>query len=668
MFYSRYKSPVGAMLAIALLAQGCILLEDSIPEPTNNTTNATSNNTSNTNNASTCTTNAECDVEQNEVCEGGVCVCPSVCPEDFECGEFTPQCSGETIACGTCDSDEVCDNTTLTCEGPDLCDLEIECDEEMCGRIYDEECDEYIECGPCSDGEVCDDEFNFCVEEELDCPESCDDEGYECGDLEIPGCAPLDCGSCAGGMMCSDGMCVGEMCMPLAQCEPDACGLVSNNCGGELACGGCADKGPTGALCQQSQCRTPIIEPGQNTGESYFGHTVAIANGRVAIGAPYANLANDSAPTDTGRVYIYTLTDDNEVSAPVIIPSNDRSGLGASIALGDNALAVGEPYAGPNDNGAVRLYDLNQNPPQLIETLEFGRTISSQLTERAHLGYSIAANLSHVAAGAPNMGLANAPALGSVGAVQVWRTTASGSSERQLVLPPQTLSETGMRFGHSVKMTDGLLFVGAPGFRGGAGTVFIYRIPSRDTAEITYVGQLTTKHSNIEGIGTSIDVETPGTNMMSVVVGARDGSNGAGAVLRYELSLAGMDEFTTTEKDAFVPWADTTINISTAGLGACVALERGAIISGAPDTTNNGARNQGVVVAASVSGDGYKDVVKFDMPNPPNNPIEGALFGSACAATVPEGAQFGYLLVGAPHSEANNKGSGRAFIYRFDVP
>lgn len=667
--YSRYKNSLGAAIAIALIAQGCILLEDTPTDPTNSAANATSNNTANP--TTMCTSDAECDIDQNEVCDGGVCVCPTTCPADFECGSFTPQCSGKTIACGTCDGDDTCDPNTLTCEGPGLCDLPIVCEEGMCGSVYDEVCDEVFNCGPCGAGETCDEELNLCIAEGSECPTACDDAGYECGGLDIPGCSAIECGACGDGMRCDDGICTEAMCIPQDECAADTCGSIPDGCGGELACGGCADRGPAGALCQQNQCRTPVIDPGPNSSGSYFGYSVAIANGRIAVGAPYTNIADGSNPTVPGQVYIYSLDDENKVSAPSVITSPDRAGFGASLALGDNAVAIGEPYGGADGGGIVRLYDLTQTPPQLSETLEFSSTIPSALIEKSHLGYSVAGHTVHLAAGAPNMAPPGSSVVGSTGAVQVWRKTQTGYVVRQLITPPSMLAAKDMRFGHSIKMTGGLLFVGAPGFRNGAGVVFIYRIPSRENAEITHVGQLTTGHTNIKGIGTSIDVETAGNGTMAVVVGARDSSNGAGAVLRYELSLtAGTNEFTTTEKDAFVPWNNGEADaIATSALGSCAVIERGTIIGGAPTTTNNNAREQGIVVAASIAGDAYQDTIKFTMPTPPGRSIPGAFFGSSCAATVPEGSPFGYLIVGAPHNTSSNApGHGRAFIYRFDTP
>ena len=112
---------------------------------------------------------------------------------------------------------------------------------------------------------------------------------------------------------------------------------------------------------------------GQQLG-AYFGYCIAVADidgdkrHDVIVGAPlYTNYANTEGKYETGRVYVYyqanrprnsfrrfDVLDGGEVS---------KSRFGLSVtALGDinldgyNDIAVGAPYDGANEKGAVYIY------------------------------------------------------------------------------------------------------------------------------------------------------------------------------------------------------------------------------------------------------------------------------------------------------------------------
>ena len=76
-------------------------------------------------------------------------------------------------------------------------------------------------------------------------PQSCEEQGKECGLVE-DGCGlPLDCGSCADGLSCGeDNVCV-DLCVP-ATCEDLGlgCGSHDDGCGGTIDCSTCEEFSP----------------------------------------------------------------------------------------------------------------------------------------------------------------------------------------------------------------------------------------------------------------------------------------------------------------------------------------------------------------------------------------------------------------------------------------
>ena len=86
-----------------------------------------------------------------------------------------------------------------------------------------------------------------------------------------------------------------------------------------------------------------------------FGWSVAIGNDKIVVGARYKD-------SELGAVYVYDLDGSNEVK----ITASDRNSLtaaafGASVAVGENKIAVGSSYAPSSSNniGAVYVYDLD---------------------------------------------------------------------------------------------------------------------------------------------------------------------------------------------------------------------------------------------------------------------------------------------------------------------
>jgi hypothetical protein len=81
--------------------------------------------------------------------------------------------------------------------------------------------------------------------------------GQYCGKIGN-GCKgqTLDCGACATGFTCMQGLCVGDATCAAATCG-SYCGTIGDNCGHALTCSSC----PTGQMCQGGVCVSPGCVP-----------------------------------------------------------------------------------------------------------------------------------------------------------------------------------------------------------------------------------------------------------------------------------------------------------------------------------------------------------------------------------------------------------------------
>ncbi|TXD37499.1 hypothetical protein FRC98_07340 [Lujinxingia vulgaris] len=198
---------------------------------------------------------------EQELCEDAVLSCGPL--------EVVDRCGAQrAISCGSCEDDELCEGGVCVCqpEENDAFCTRLAAD---CGTVIaPDNCgdERTVSCGDCQEGYLCG-EDNRCT-----CPgetvsELCEQNSLECGTRTVvDGCGQtreINCDSCTGtGESCTlDNLCV---CTPLSEedlCELESaqCGplTVTDNCGEErtLNCGGCTG---TGESCtQDNQCHCP---------------------------------------------------------------------------------------------------------------------------------------------------------------------------------------------------------------------------------------------------------------------------------------------------------------------------------------------------------------------------------------------------------------------------
>ncbi len=190
-------------------------------------------------------------------------------------------------------------------------------------------------------------------------------------------------------------------------------------------------------------------------------------------------------------------------SASYFVPENER--FGQSVSTWYNYIAVGSPQdnysLSKNKTGysAIYRYDDSTNQHRLIKkflspktaggiTQEFGGENNSLfLAEKDYLlqaeasgnlmdefGYSVSVNNNFLAIGAPSGGICLSTGSGG-GAVYVYDRYKGGDENWGIINVLQS-GTNGDRFGNAVSISDDILAVGAPGYSGSIGAVYIFRL------------------------------------------------------------------------------------------------------------------------------------------------------------------------------------------------
>lgn len=189
-----------------------------------------------------------------------------------------------------------------------------------------------------------------------------------------------------------------------------------------------------------------------------FGHSVAIDDGLMAIGAPDA----DAGADDTGAVYVYhydgRVQDLRKLTSP---DAKQDDHFGASVALSGDRLAVGIPKAeaaGKFNAGAIEVFRREGNDWRLE-----ARITADEPANAAELGFSVALDGDTLVAGAPG-GVGQTHGTGLVYVFE--RDGSNWDQVRRLAAPGDA---QGDRFGHAVDLHGDRFIVGAPD-RNEAGT------------------------------------------------------------------------------------------------------------------------------------------------------------------------------------------------------
>ena len=134
--------------------------------------------------------------------------------------------------------------------------VEGECEPQTCDELgifcgaTDDGCGNTLECGQCTGDNVC--EEGICVDNTGRCnPKNCAEQDIECGPATDSCGTEIDCHECPAGKHCESGKCKGDPCTPKT-CEEQniECGPATDLCGNDITCDSCDE----GKFCNQGLC------------------------------------------------------------------------------------------------------------------------------------------------------------------------------------------------------------------------------------------------------------------------------------------------------------------------------------------------------------------------------------------------------------------------------
>lgn len=202
-----------------------------------------------------------------------------------------------------------------------------------------------------------------------------------------------------------------------------------------------------------------IVAPDKSSGD-YFGTSITVNNGRIAIGA----YGEDDKGRSAGAVYTYELKGDQWKFETKIHDqegaANDR--FGSSVALTENTLIVGANR--DNKAGSIIIYERKEEGwSQAL------KIFSSDGKAKDRFGSSLALSDDYLAVGADG-------AEGFMGAVYVFERNLGGENNWGEVKKIQPLDgDMDDRFGKTIAMSGEYLLAGSEGHEMGMGATYLFR-------------------------------------------------------------------------------------------------------------------------------------------------------------------------------------------------
>lgn len=200
------------------------------------------------------------------------------------------------------------------------------------------------------------------------------------------------------------------------------------------------------------------ILPSDGAQNDSFGHSIAIKDGIVAVGAP----EDDDVTVNTGSVYLY---DTAGTFIRKITASDPGLGdeFGASVAIDNGILAVGSnrDNIGNNDNGSAYLIDINTGT-------ELFKLTASDTAREDQFGWSIGIDDGIVVVGAHEN-----DDLGSLSGSAYLFDASTGTQIAKMLPSDGGASEY---FGSSVAIDNGIAVGGSILF--GPGSAYVFSVPT----------------------------------------------------------------------------------------------------------------------------------------------------------------------------------------------
>jgi len=394
------------------------------------------------------------------------------------------------------------------------------------------------------------------------------------------------------------------------------------------------------ATVASAQCEDAKLVARDGAGADLFGRAVALAEGRVLIGAW---LDDEACPLDpdcnSGSAYIFDRTASGWVEAAKLTASDGarKALFGIAVALDGDTAVVGAQRAvvGGVERGAAYVFE--RRGAGWIETV---RLRSRDGAAEDRFGASLAISGSTIVVGAPDH---DATGYEDSGAAYVFQRTATGWEQAAKLLP--TVAFTNDAFGAAVDIAGDTVLVGSPGedhAGDSSGSVYVFRRgPSGFEPEARLSAADADWHDGFGGF-----VSVSGQRALVGASGDDEGGSNTGAAYVFERS--GTD-WTQTAKLVALD-AESGDRFGSAG-----AIADGIAVVGAPFKDTTGFISGAAYVFVRGSSD-WRHVARLV----PEELVAGDFLGAAVAV------RSRTVAVGARGDD--NAGDQAGAAYLFEVP
>jgi len=351
----------------------------------------------------------------------------------------------------------------------------------------------------------------------------------------------------------------------------------------------------------------------------YFGNSVSVNGGVVAIGAPDQQVGDE---VSAGNAYLV-----RGYSGPIqtfASPNPQPDGeFGFAVSLQGTALVVGAPDESSGAPESGDAYIFNTTTGSVTATLS-----SPNAVEDGGFGAAVAIGGSWVVVGAPYENGAG----GSLQGNAYVFNAASGALVATLTSPN---AQTDGTFGFSVAISGSTVVVGAYGEDGYVGEAYVFKASTG-----ALLRDLVNPDDESSAFGYSV-----ATNGATAVVGAPGANAGvledAGAAFTFSTTTGGLLASLATP------------NPTAYGLfGWSVAANGATIVVGAPEETAWGVSDTGNAYLFNAASGALAD--RYNNPVPSNDGFFGGAVGIGPA---------GLIAVGAPDTFEGGYETGSAFIF-----
>lgn len=290
------------------------------------------------------------------------------------------------------------------------------------------------------------------------------------------------------------------------------------------------------------------------TGAESMGWSVAIGDGLIAAGAPYAG--DPVSGLVGGAVHLFDAATGVHVDSIFNPDAGQNDRFGETVAIAGGRILIGAPADKAPDGirvGYVHVYDAVSLAPILaVENPRYSDPLEPLAAQYSYFGSSLAAT--------PKRFVAGAYAMTPGGAAWLFHWTSAGLLTYEIANPTPGPGGND-NFGQSVALAPGRLLIGAPAdTTPDYGAAFLYRV-----APIARNQRLWTLPETSIAITLSGEPFQSGASLVySVGTAAHGALSGAAPALVYapEAGFVGFDEFAFSVREEPLESDDGTVSIA----------------------------------------------------------------------------------------------------------